>query len=106
MLIPRSSTVQCKETSRSKRKQVNLDKPKKKNKLDETKVKYNDPLTYGAKNFALNEQFLKDCEDRFTNLQWENEKVEFTEDNEKVFVKGRLKRRLIFGRILELMILF
>ena len=58
MLIPSSSTVQCKETSKSKKKQVNVDKAKKKNKLDETKVKYNDPLNCDAKSFELNEQFL------------------------------------------------
>ena len=45
MLIPSSLTVQCKETSKSKKKQDNPDKPKKKNKLDETKVKYNDTLS-------------------------------------------------------------
>ena len=39
MLIPSSSTVQCQETSKSKKNQVNPDKAKKKNKLDETKVK-------------------------------------------------------------------
>ena len=98
MLIPSSSTVQCKEAPKSKKKQVNLDKAKKKNKLDETKVKYNDNLSYDAKNFELNEQFIKDCEDPFTNSQYENEKAEFTEGSEKVFVKGRLERRLNFWK--------
>ena len=101
MLIPSSSTMQCKETSKSKKKQVNLDKAKKTNKLHETKVKYNDPLIYDAKNFELNEQFLENCEDHFTNSQCENEKAQFTEGSEKVFVKGRLKRRLNFWKDIE-----
>ena len=100
MLIPSSLTVQCKETSKSKKKQDNPDKPKKKNKLDETKVKYNDTLSYDAKNFLSDEQFLIDCEDRFSNSRCENQKAEFTEGSEKVFVKGRLKRNVNFWKVI------
>ena len=98
MLIPSSLTVQCKETSKSKKKQDNPDKPKKKNKLDETKAKYNDTLSYDAKNFLSDEQFLIDCEDRFSNSRCENQRAEFTEGSAKVFVKGRLKRNVNFWK--------
>ena len=98
MLIPSSLTVQCKETSKSKKKQDNPDKPRKKNKLDETKVKYNDTLSYDAKNFLSDEQFLIDCEDRFSNSRCENQKAVFTEGSVKVFVKGRLKRNVNFWK--------
>ena len=50
------------------------------------------------KNFLSDEQFLIDCEDRFSNSRCENQKAEFTEGSEKVFVKGRLKRNVNFWK--------